>query len=49
MKKSEWNYFLPGLGLLTGSYSDVKCERSYNQDDKKTKIIFPLQETYGRI
>lgn len=35
---------LPGLGLLTGSYSDVKCERSYNLDDKKTKIIFPYRK-----
>ncbi len=30
--------------LLKGSYSDVKCVRSYALDDKNTKIILPYRK-----
>ena len=37
--------FFPTLGsLLKGSYSDVKCVRSYALDDKNTKIILPYRK-----
>ena len=36
---------LPTLGsLLNGSYADVKCVRSYDLNDKNTKIIFPYKK-----
>ena len=44
MKKGI-EFLFPIFGsLLTGSYSDVKCERSYDLDDKKKKIIFPYRK-----
>ena len=44
MKKGI-EFLFPIFGsLLTGSYSDVKCERSYDLDDKKKKIIFPYRQ-----
>ena len=39
------NFLLPGLGsLLQGDYSNVKCERSFDVNNKKNKLIIPYQK-----
>ena len=39
------NFLLPGLGsLVQGDYSNVKCERSFDVNNKKNKIIIPYQK-----